>query len=214
MAEFQTNACGTICLCLLNLLAIRCLQLWSQPMGPLCLWQCFVMVVHGGQRHSVLNSQWILFSDVPASLALMILTGSLTDSSKLEIGNFAYLTVLPPPPLSYSIGWEYLSGLSGQLVCPVTQVKVWSFCVICHSFKLSAFCSASLDRFSVLFEKRGSRISTVAIPTKKSIESFLLTILHEIFPPKFFPVYSYPDYLSSAQLRIVSIVHLFFPFIV
>ena len=41
MAEFQTNACGTICLCLLNLLAIRCLQLWSQPMGPLCLWQCF-----------------------------------------------------------------------------------------------------------------------------------------------------------------------------
>ena len=41
MAEFQTNECGTICLCLLNLLAIRCLQLWSQPMGPLCLWQCF-----------------------------------------------------------------------------------------------------------------------------------------------------------------------------
>ena len=43
MAEFQTNACGTICLCLLNLLAIRCLQLWSQPIGPLCLWQCFII---------------------------------------------------------------------------------------------------------------------------------------------------------------------------
>ena len=40
MAEFQTNACGTICLCLLNLLAIRCLQLWCQLMGPLCLWEC------------------------------------------------------------------------------------------------------------------------------------------------------------------------------
>ena len=45
MAEFQTNACGTICLCLLNLLAIRCLQLWSQPMGPLCLWQCFKIIL-------------------------------------------------------------------------------------------------------------------------------------------------------------------------
>ena len=40
MAEFPTNACGAICL--LNLLAIRCLQLWCQPMGPLCLWQCFL----------------------------------------------------------------------------------------------------------------------------------------------------------------------------
>ena len=45
VAEFQTNACGTIYL--LNLLAIRCLKLWCQPMGPLCLcqrlWQCFFM---------------------------------------------------------------------------------------------------------------------------------------------------------------------------
>ena len=39
VAEFSTNACGAICL--LNLLAIRCLQLWCRPMGPLCLWQCF-----------------------------------------------------------------------------------------------------------------------------------------------------------------------------
>ena len=39
VGEFQPNACGTICL--LNLLAIRCIQLWCQPMGPLCLWQCF-----------------------------------------------------------------------------------------------------------------------------------------------------------------------------
>ena len=38
MAEFPANACSAICL--LNLLAIRCLQLWFQPMGPLCLWQC------------------------------------------------------------------------------------------------------------------------------------------------------------------------------
>ena len=39
MAEFPTYACSAICL--LNLLAIRCLHLWCQPMGPLCLWQCF-----------------------------------------------------------------------------------------------------------------------------------------------------------------------------
>ena len=32
---------------------------------------------------------------------------------QLEIGNFACLPVLAPP-LSYSIGWEYLSGLSSQ----------------------------------------------------------------------------------------------------
>ena len=37
---------------------------------------------------------------------------SLTDSLKLEIGDFACLTVVAPP-LSYSIGWEYLSGQSG-----------------------------------------------------------------------------------------------------
>ena len=42
VAKFLTNAtyaCGAICL--LYLLAIRCFQLWCQPMGPLCLWQCF-----------------------------------------------------------------------------------------------------------------------------------------------------------------------------
>ena len=55
----------------------------------------------------------LIFSDAPASLALMIVTHSLTVSSKLEIGNFACLPVLAPP-LSYSIGWEYLSGLSSQ----------------------------------------------------------------------------------------------------
>ena len=36
VAEFPRNACW------LNLLAIGYLQLWCQPMGPLCLWQCFV----------------------------------------------------------------------------------------------------------------------------------------------------------------------------
>ena len=38
VAEFPTNACGAACW--VNLLAIRYLQLWSQSMGPLCLWQC------------------------------------------------------------------------------------------------------------------------------------------------------------------------------
>ena len=42
MAVCCQRSIGTICLCLLNLLAIRCLQLWCQPMGPLCLWQCFL----------------------------------------------------------------------------------------------------------------------------------------------------------------------------
>ena len=47
MAKLFTNASGaTWCLCLLNLLAIRCLQLWCQPMGPLCLWQC-LNIEHG-----------------------------------------------------------------------------------------------------------------------------------------------------------------------
>ena len=38
MQEFPTNSCGATCW--LNLLAIRYIQLWCQPMGPLCLWQC------------------------------------------------------------------------------------------------------------------------------------------------------------------------------
>ena len=36
---FPTNACGAT-----HLLAIRYLQLWCQPMGPLCLWQCLLPV--------------------------------------------------------------------------------------------------------------------------------------------------------------------------
>ena len=48
------------------------------------------------------------------------LTDWLTDSSKLEIGNFACLTVLAP---KYSIGWECSSSQAGQsglpnLSCP------------------------------------------------------------------------------------------------
>ena len=63
----------------------------------------------------------LILSDAPASLALMIVTHSLTDSSKLEIGNFACLTVLAPP--KYSIGWECSSSQAGQsglpnLSCP------------------------------------------------------------------------------------------------
>ena len=42
--EFPTYACSAICL--LNLLAIRCLQLWCQPMGPLCLWQCLILKMY------------------------------------------------------------------------------------------------------------------------------------------------------------------------
>ena len=53
------------------------------------------------------------FSDALASLALIIVFHSLTRWLKLEIGNFACLTVLAPP-LLYSIGWEYLSGHPGQ----------------------------------------------------------------------------------------------------
>ena len=51
MAEFPTNVCGAICL--LNLLAIRCLQLWCQPMGPLCLWQCFL---NGNESNNLKNT--------------------------------------------------------------------------------------------------------------------------------------------------------------
>ena len=36
---FPTNACGAT-----HLLAIRYLQLWCQPMGPLCLGQCFIIL--------------------------------------------------------------------------------------------------------------------------------------------------------------------------
>ena len=37
-----------------------------------------------------------IFSDEPASLALMIVTGSLTHLPKLEMSNFSHLTVLTP----------------------------------------------------------------------------------------------------------------------
>ena len=43
----------------------------------------------------------------------MIHGSSLTGSSKMDIGNFVYLTVFAPP-LSYSIQWEYFSGQSAQ----------------------------------------------------------------------------------------------------
>ena len=56
---------------------------------------------------------FIRFLDALASLA-----GSLTHSSKLEVGNFACLTVLGPA-FSYSIQWEYLSG-QVTLVCLVS----------------------------------------------------------------------------------------------
>ena len=48
--KFLTNASGALptnsCTATywLNLLAIRYLQLWCQPMGPLCLWQCLLPV--------------------------------------------------------------------------------------------------------------------------------------------------------------------------
>ena len=54
----------------------------------------------------------LVFSDALASFALMVVTGYLTDSSKLKIGNFVCLAVLAPS-LSNSIRWEYLSGQSG-----------------------------------------------------------------------------------------------------
>ena len=44
MQEFPTNSCGATCW--LNLLATRYLQLWSQPMGPLCLWQCLYVYLY------------------------------------------------------------------------------------------------------------------------------------------------------------------------
>ena len=87
------------------------------------------------------------FSDAPASLALMIvcLTHSLTDWSKLEIGNFACLTVLAPP-LSYSIRWEYLSDQSGHPGGSGHNLHNLNFA------KFSILSSASLDGFSVLFK--------------------------------------------------------------
>ena len=42
MEEFSRNSCSATCW--LNLLAIRYLQLRCQPMGPLCLWQCFILM--------------------------------------------------------------------------------------------------------------------------------------------------------------------------
>ena len=43
---FPTNACGAT-----HLLAIRYLQLWCQPMGPLCLWQCFTSIRNDNLHH-------------------------------------------------------------------------------------------------------------------------------------------------------------------
>ena len=94
------------------------------------------------RKRAINNSKWI-FSDVLASLALMIicnwLTDWLTDWSKLEIGNFACLTVFTPP-LSHSIQWEYLSGQFGHpgqfglvslVIHLVTLVSLVTICIIC-----------------------------------------------------------------------------------
>ena len=67
--------------------------------------------------------------------------------NKLEIGNFACLTVLAPP-LSYSIRWEYFSGQSGHpsqsvlvsLVIPVHEVTLVSLATICIICTLHDFC--------------------------------------------------------------------------
>ena len=59
---------------------------------------------------------------------------SLTDSSKLEIGNFACLTVLAPSFL-YSIRWEYLSGLV-TLVCLVTMIFLITLVCLINPFSL------------------------------------------------------------------------------
>ena len=65
----------------------------------------------------------------------------VTDLPKLKIGNFACLTVLAPP-LSYSIRWEYLSGLSGH---PGGSGD-WSQIAV-----LSVLSCAPLDGFSVFW---------------------------------------------------------------
>ena len=72
---------------------------------------------------------FIRFLDALASLA-----GSLTHSSKLEVGNFACLTVLGPA-FSYSIQWEYLSGLV-TLVCLVTVVCLVTLVCLINPFSL------------------------------------------------------------------------------
>ena len=68
------------------------------------------------------------FSDAPASLALMIVTDGLTDSSKLEIVNFACLTVLSPPSLVSQVCLVSLVSL-------VTQVSL----VILHNLQFFNF---------------------------------------------------------------------------
>ena len=75
----------------------------------------------------------------------LYVTDSLTDSSKLEIGNFTCLTVLAPP-LSYSIRWEYLSDQSGHPGGSGHNLHNLNFA------KFSILSSASLDGFSVLFK--------------------------------------------------------------
>ena len=105
MAEFQTNACGTICLCLLNLLAILCLQLWSQPMGPLCLWQCFYIE---------LCSIYCLYSRVSCSMVdtipsvwsvqfFLLCNMMWPNKSQQHCDN------LPPPRLPYHDTWPWES---------------------------------------------------------------------------------------------------------
>ena len=32
--------------------SIRCLQLWCQPMGPLCLWQCYFLILSTFSKHT------------------------------------------------------------------------------------------------------------------------------------------------------------------
>ena len=66
------------------------------------------------------------FSDAPASLALMIVTGWLTDwltdLPKLQIGNFSHLTVLPT---RLSVSLVSLEGLI-SVVIPVSHISLVS----------------------------------------------------------------------------------------
>ena len=85
------------------------------------------------------------FSDALAFLALMTITGLLTDSLKLENGHFVCLAVLALP-LSYSIRREYLSDQSGHPGGSGHNLHNLNFA------KFSILSSASLDGFSVLFK--------------------------------------------------------------
>ena len=72
------------------------------------------------------------FSDALASLALMIVTGSLTDLPKLEIVNFSHLAVLPP---RLSVSLVTLVSLFTPIslvipVCVVTPVAIGIICTL------------------------------------------------------------------------------------